>query len=108
MSVIDATIKYSDNDYFLDFMIHRKERRRQRIKGWYICYMCNNQYIRNRPNKEFTCPVCNHALQLVSTVDEFEINRIREYSEDNIIIENDEFYSQKINAAKHFFQTRKE
>lgn len=80
-----------DEQYLLlDAISHCGERRRKRIKGHFICINCDNQFIHHRPLKVCRCPVCFEEAKLCNTVDEFEIERIKMYSENTLITDDTE------------------
>lgn len=70
-----------------DAILTRSAKRHQRIKGYYICINCSNQYIYNRPYKKRYCPLCNNTMHLVSKVDEYEIERIKSWAGDLLKLE---------------------
>lgn len=82
----------TDTDIMIDTMMHFGERRRVRIRGYYVCRDCSNQYVYWRPTKERKCPVCGHLMPICNTVDEFEVARIREWSEETVLIEGEKSF----------------
>lgn len=80
----------TDNDIFMQAMSHVGERRRKRIKGYYICSVCDNQFINNRPDKMVKCPICFENCVLGKTIDEFSIEQINLYTDTLITDETDD------------------
>lgn len=97
-----------DSPYLIaDAIKHSRDRRRSRIKGFYVCKDCSNQFIANVPRKEINCPICGKKLSIVSTVDEFEINRIKSYAGETLLIEGESMYLNKIKIFKKCYAKRR-
>ena len=70
----------SCNDIMYDALLHYGERRRKRMCAYYICPVCDNQFLYGMSRKERCCPVCKTTMSMVSTVDEFELGRMDSWS----------------------------
>lgn len=80
------------DEAFCDALAHMGERRRTRIKGYYICPNCDVRFILNRPIKSRTCPICDKMMpEMVATVDEFEVSRIKSW-DTFLFEESDKYY----------------
>lgn len=80
----------SDAELLCDAIAHTGEKRHSRIKGYYVCGLgCSNQFIFNRPLQTRQCPVCGRTIKLLVKVDEFEINRIKNWSNGTVIVEDE-------------------
>lgn len=75
----------TDTDLLCDAFFHLGERRRKRLSSYYICAVCDNQYLYGIPQKTRSCPVCDSRMHMVSVVDEFETGRMDAWSEGNIL-----------------------
>lgn len=65
------------------------EKHHSRIKGYYACGYCAVQFIFKRAFQTRTCPNCNRQIKLLAKVDEYEIERIRTWSYNNLFIEGE-------------------
>jgi len=76
-----------DNDVLYDAFVHLGKKRRSRLKGYYVC-LCGWQYIYNSALKERICTSCRRTLHLLSTIDEFEENRIKKTALGSVILQD--------------------
>ena len=70
----------SDEDLVYDAFAHVGERRRNRLSAYYVCSICDNQFVYGVPLNERICPICMHRMHMVSIVDEFELHRMDSWS----------------------------
>lgn len=73
-------LSVTENDLMLDALSHVGERCRKRKMAYYVCRVCDNQFVFGIPQKERICPVCLNCMHLVSVVDEFELHRMDSWS----------------------------
>ena len=88
-------------------MSARGERQRTRKRQYMICAQCDNQYLMISHNKNMDCPVCNHKLAFVKTVNEAEANCIKDYARGSLLEQQpDGFNKQVIWYYRKYFINR--
>lgn len=79
----------TNEELMFDAILHATDKHHSRIKGYYVCGMgCCNQFIFHRPLQIRQCPICGRTLKLLSKVDEYEVERIKSYSNGIVMIED--------------------
>lgn len=66
---------------------HSLDRRRTAKRTYMVCGTCCMNYIFIRPKSNRICNICSNKLAMISTVDEFEVERIKSWAGKNIFEE---------------------